>query len=186
MLTRSESNPILAKAKASLAKKPSIQRGSWLDDAVELAWFFVALDRAPEARELCEFISERAVFANDYDTWTFAADAIVLEARLARLDGDAAKQRELIARIVEHPALAEMPKNDFQTWVAQSDKLKKAREEKSRKWACIALYGCCSSCAYFLETAGAGFYYDTWVDRRELQDRLAAAIAELRKRLTPR
>jgi len=52
VLLEDDGNKLVAKTKATLAKKWNVTRVDSLEGAVNLAWFLVALHREKEAREL--------------------------------------------------------------------------------------------------------------------------------------
>jgi hypothetical protein len=159
VLLGEDGNKAVARAKASLAKKWSLTRAETLGDAVQLAWFSVALGRLDEARELAEHIAERVTFTGDYNVWTPVANAIALAARLARERNDEPRRASLIARLVEHPALAKMPREAFVKWVADSDKdIRSAEVEPSQKWALHGFARGCARATYFRETSKEGSY----------------------------
>ncbi len=92
-LTSAEPHPYLAKIKPGVAKRFSLTRMEPLYEAVDLAWYLVALGREREARSLVDDIAAGAAFNGNYNTWSPAANAIALAARLARLAGDEPRRR---------------------------------------------------------------------------------------------
>jgi len=185
-LLATDDNAFVAAKMASVGKAFKWTRRASLSDAVHVAWCLTALDR-PTARALADEIADRITFAGDYDVWSPAANAICLAAMHARRAGDEVRRQALVARLVEHPALAVMPREAFVSWIASGPKsLARGLDEKSKKWACESLASACIDSAYFLETAGAGFYYDGWIDRGALQDTLDKATSALAGRLAAR
>lgn len=184
VLLSSENNKVLGRAKAALAKKWSLTKGDTLFDAVYVAWFHVALGRSDEARELCDHVAETVVFSGDHNVWSPASGLIALSARLARLAGDEARQATLIARLVETPAVAAMPREAFLKWIAEADKdIRSAEVDPSQKWACQGFARGCARAAYFRETAAAIPYDPGTVDPEALERTIATGLDGLRAHL---
>jgi len=183
-LTSAEPHPHLAKIKPGVAKRFSLTRMEPLFEAVDFAWYLVALGREREARSLVDDIAAGAVFSGNYNTWSPAANAIALAARLARLAGDEPCRSALVGRLVEHPALATTDKPAFDAWLAGcAKKVDNARAEGSQKWACHQASRGMQGAAYLRETLGAGFYYDAWTTAAALDAIIDGGIALLRERL---
>ena len=109
-LLEDDGNKAVARATVALAKKWSLTRKESLADTARLGWFYVALGRDREARELAEYVCERVAFTGDLEAWAAASQSLVLAARLARLRGDDAHRASLVARLVEHPSFAATPR----------------------------------------------------------------------------
>ena len=181
-LTTAEPHPYLAKIKPGVAKRFALTRMEALYEAVDFAWYLVALGRDDEARCLVDDIAAGATFNGNYNTWSPAASAIALAARLAR--GDEPRRSALVGRLVEHPAFAVMDRPRFEAWIADdSKKVADARAEASQKWACHNASRAAMDTGYFRETLGAGFYYDEWTSAGALEEIIAAAIVLMRERL---
>jgi hypothetical protein len=184
VLVSEEYNKSLARAKASLAKKWSLTRIESLADTAQLGWFLVAVGRDDEARELVDHVSDRVFFSGDQDLWSPASHAISLAARLARQRNDEARRASLVARLVEHPAVASSPRAAFVKSVADADKdVRSAEVDPSQKWACHGFARGCARAAYFRETAAEGVYEpgDLVVDA--LERTIAEGLAGLRVHL---
>jgi hypothetical protein len=184
VLLGDEGNKYLARTKAALAKKWSLSKPDPLLDAVYVAWFHVALGRNAEARELADHIADRVVFSGDHNVWSPASSAIALGARLARLAGDEARSASLIARLVETPAVAAMPREAFVKWIAEADKdIRSAEVDPSQKWACQGFARGCARATYFIETAAAISYEPGTVDPEALERTIATGLDGLRAHL---
>jgi len=171
-----ERSRLVARAKASLAKKWSLTRAESLADAVQLAWFLVALARDEEARELVDHIADRTSFRGDHDLWWTASYAISLSARLARLRDDEARRASLIARLVEHPA--------FVRSVGEAEKdVRSAEVDPSQKWALQGFARGCARAAYFRETAAAAAHEPGVVVVDALERTIAEGLDGLRAHL---
>ena len=72
-LLEDDGNKTIARTTASLAKKWSLTRKESLVEAARLGWFFVALGRDREARELAEHVCERVAFSGDPEAWSAAS-----------------------------------------------------------------------------------------------------------------
>ena len=183
-LTAAEPHPYLAKIKPGVAKRFALTRMEPLYEAVDFAWYLVALGREGEACSLVDDIAAGAAFSGNYNTWSPAASAIAVAARLARLSGDEPRRSALVGRLVEHPAFAVMDRPRFEAWIADdSKKVADARAEASQKWACHNASRAAMDTGYFRETLGAGFYYDEWTSAGALEEIIAAAIVLMRERL---
>ena len=181
VVTSEEHNKSLARAKTSLAKKWSLTRTESLADAAQLAWSLVALGRSGEARTLVEHVSSRVVFTADPDAWWAAASAIVLAARLARLEGDEPRRASLVSRLVENPAVASSPRDALVKAVAIADKdIRSAEVESAEKWACQGFARGCARAAYFRETAADIAYEPGTLDLDALERTIAEGLAGLR------
>ena len=184
-LTAAEPHPYLAKIKPGVAKRFSPSRMEALYEAVDFAWYLVALGREREARSLVDDIAAGATFTGNYNTWSPAASAIALAAWLARLSGDEPRRLALIGRLVEHPAFAAMDRPRFEAWIADdAKKVADARAEASQKWACHNASRAAMDAGYFRETLGAGFYYDGWTSTGALDEIIEATLAVMRGRLS--
>lgn len=184
VLVAEEHNKSLARSKASLAKKWSLTRMESLVDTAQLAWSLVAIGRAAEARELVDHVSDRVTFTGDHNVWSPASQSIALAARLARLSDDEARRSALVARLVEHPAVAAMPREAFLKWVAEADKdIRSAEVETAQKWACQGFARGCARAAYFRETAAEAKYEPGTVDPEALERTIAEGLLGLRAHL---
>jgi hypothetical protein len=183
-LTAPERHPFLAKIKPGVAKRFSRSRMEPLYEAVDVACYLVALGRDAEARGLVDDIAAGAVFAGNFNTWSPAANATSLAARLARLAGDELRRSTLVQRLVEHPAFATVDRPAFDTWMGSyATELERARSETSQKWACHRASRAVQGSVYFRETLGAGFYYDTWTTPGAIDAVIDDGISLLRERL---
>jgi hypothetical protein len=183
-LVSEEHNKYLARTKASLAKKWSLTRSESLFDTAYLGWFLVALGRDGEARELMDYVAERIVFSGDHNIWSPASAAITLAARLARQAEDEARRAALVARLVEHPATAVMPRDALIKWVAEAQKdVRSAEVDPSQKWACQGFARGCVRAAYFCEMAAESTYDASIIDVAALEHTIAEGLAGLRAHL---
>ena len=180
-LLEDDGNKAIARATAALAKKWSLTRKESLVDAARLGWFFVALGRDREARELVEHVCGRVAFDRDPDVWSAASQSFVLGARLARLRSDEASRSSLIARIVEHPAVATAPREALVKALAEADKdIRSAEVESAARWALEGFARGCARAAYFRETAEEGAYEPGTVDVGALDRTIDEGLSGLR------
>jgi hypothetical protein len=178
-----DGNKAVLRAKTALAKKWSLTRAETLADAAHLAWFFVALGRDEEARELADHVAERVTFTGDGSVWTPAAHFLALAARLARLRGDEPRRASLVARLVEHPAVASSPPEALARALGEPGKdIRSAEIEASQKWALQGFARGCARAAYFRETA-AEAYGAAAIDVDALEHTLEEGLAGLRAHL---
>ena len=178
VLLGDEGNKSIARAKGAVAKKWSLTRADSLEGAVELAWFLVALGREDEARELVDSIVEGVTFSDDPKVWSPVANAIALAARLARRRADEVRRASLVARLVEHPAVA---REAFAKWLAEAQKdLRSAEVETAQKWACQGFARGCARAAYGRETAAERAYEAAAIDVAALELVIAEGLAGLR------
>lgn len=185
-LTATEPNAFVARIMSSLAGKWSVTKMDTLFESSRLAWHLHALGRDELALALCTEVTGAVAFDGNFNIWTPVAAMLCTGARLARLRGDEAKRAAFIGRIVEHPAFAEMPRDRFDAWLAIDGDIAQGVAETSKKWACHRLAGALTTDGYFRETAGAGFYYDAWVDVGARDKRIASTFSALRERLEAR
>ena len=179
-----DANKNVARAKASLAKKWSLTRTESLHETAHLAWYLVALGRSGDARELVDHVADRVVFDGDHDAWSSASNAIALAARLARETGDEARRAALIARLVEHPAVAAMQPGALAKWLADADKdVRSAEVEPSQKWALQGFARGCARATYIRETAAEGAYGSAAIDIDAREHTIAEGLAGLRAHL---
>lgn len=170
-LTAKEKHPVLAKAIASLAKKYSPKKMQPLFDVVTVGWLLVGLGRGDDARAFMDEVADPIAFTGNFNVWTPVSQAICLSARLTK---QAARKKALIARIAAAPALAEMGRKDFDAWLQREvDDLTEAVKPLE---IAHALRGVC----YFEQTAGQGFFYDAWADRKALTAQIDGAVERLR------
>jgi hypothetical protein len=182
VLLGDEGNPSIARAKTPLAKKWSLTRAETVDEAVQLAWFFVALRRDGEARELVDHIVDRITFSGDASVWSHASNVIALAARLARLRDDQARRASLVARLVEHPAVT---REALARALTEPERdVRSAEVESSQKWACQFFARGCARAAYFTETETEGGYPPGAIDVTALESTITEGIAGLRAYLT--
>ncbi len=181
VLLEDDGNKLVAKTKATLAKKWNVTRVDSLEGAVNLAWFLVALHREKEARELAELIGERVVFGGDIAVWAPAASCIALAARLARLQNDEARRASLLARVVEHPAVAGLDREALVKWIAVAGKdVRSAEVDPSQKHALEGFARGCARATYVRETAAEGGYPDGVVSIEALETTIDDGLQGLR------
>lgn len=173
-----EKNPTLAKWAKALQQKYSPKKMDPLFDAVDFGWGLLALGRKAEAKALMTEISSAIVFSGNFNVWTPTAHAICLLARLST----PAQRKKAIARVVEHPALAEMGESGFLEWVEREVRTLSAAIEDPKSRA-GALARALQAVDYFAQTAGNGFYYDRWIDVAGLETTIQAGLKELGRRL---
>lgn len=184
-LAGAEPHPYLAKIKPGIASRFALTRMEPLFEAVDFAWYLVALGREGEARSLVDDIAAGVTFTGNHNIWSPASKAITLAAQLARLAGDEPRRSALIGRVVEHPAFAELDRPRFDAWIADdAKKVSDARVEPSQKWACHKASRAAMDAGYFRETLGAGFYYEGWTSTGALDEVIDAALAVMRERLS--
>ena len=181
VLLEDDGNKLVAKTKATLAKKWNVTRVDSLEGAVKLAWFLVALHREKEARELAELVGERVVFGGDIAVWAPAASCIALAARLARLQNDEARRASLVARVVEHPAVAGLDREALVKWIAVAGKdVRSAEVDPSQKYALEGFARGCARATYVRETAAEGGYPDGVVSIEALESTIDDGLQGLR------
>lgn len=180
-LLEDDANKLIAKTKATLAKRWNIARAESLEGAVQLAWFMIALHREKEAREVTEHVAERVAFGGDLAVWAPAANAIALAARLARLQNDEARRASLVARVVEHPALAPLDREALVKWIAVAGKdVRSAEVDPSQKHALEGFARGCARATYLRETAAEGGYPDGVVSVEALETTIDDGLQGLR------
>lgn len=183
-LLGADKHPVVAKAKATLAKTFKPTRAGAIDSGVTIAWYLLALGRGDEAASLARSIASVVSFTGNHALWSPAAGAICLAARLARIGKGEAQAAAHIARLVEHPALAMMTEVALRDWVAKADRsLAEARAAKLATSARNRAVAAARRACYFRETAGHGFYYDAWIDTAHLDRTIDGALGVLRERL---
>ena len=181
VLLEDDGNKLVAKTKATLAKKWNVTRVDSLEGAVKLAWFLVALHREKEARELAELVGERVVFGGDIALWAPAASCIALAARLARLQNDEARRASLVARVVAHPAVAGLDRDALVKWIAVAGKdVRSAEVDPSQKYALEGFARGCARATYVRETASEGGYPDGVVSIEALETTIDDGLQGLR------
>lgn len=184
VLLLDEGNKTVGRAKASLVKRWSLTKAETLFDTAQLAWFFVALGRNAEARELAENVAERVVFAGDANVWSAASNSISLAARLARANGDEPRRVSLVARLVEHPPVAKAPREALLKAVADATKdIRSAEVDPSQKWTLQGFARGCMRATYFRETAADGAYEEGVLDVQALEHTIDEGLAGLRAHL---
>lgn len=184
VLLTKDSNKLVGRIKARLAKSWSLTRMATLFEISHLAWFLVALERSEEAGLLVDRVSDGVTFTGNHNIWSPASNSISLAARLARQLGDEVRRAALIARLVEHPAVASMPRAGLLDWVAKADKdLRAAQVETSQKLAREGFARACARATYFRETAAEGAYEADVIDVEALDRTIAEALAGLRPHL---
>jgi hypothetical protein len=185
-LTGKEPNLIVAKAKAALAKKYKPSRSACIDDGVTIAWYLVALGRFAEAASLAHKLATEPALEKHNEAWYQATYALALSARLARRAKKPKEAAAAIARIAANPSVTDgCSEKDFRKWVAQdAEHLADARTETSPAWRRIGALAALQDASYFRETAGHGFYYDAWVDTKQLDRLIDESLAFLAENLT--
>ena len=180
-LLEDDGNKTVARAVEALAKKWNLTRKDSLEGAARLGWFYVALGRDREAFELVEHVCERVAFSADADLWLAASQSIVLAARLARVHGDEPRRARLIARLVEHPAVATTSREGLAKSLSDADKdIRSAEVESAAKWALEGFARGCARAAYFRETASDGAYEPGALDAVALDRTIEEGLSGLR------
>lgn len=180
-LLEEDANKTVTRTTAALAKKWSLTRKESLADAARLGWFYVALGRDREARELAEHVSERVSFGGDLEVWSAASQSIALAARLARLRGDESHRASLVARLVAHPSFAPTPREALAKSLADATKdIRSAEVESAAKWALEGFARGCARAAYFRETAAEGGYEPGSLDVAALDATIEEGLSGLR------
>lgn len=180
-LLEEDGNKTVARTSAALAKKWSLTRKESLTDAARLGWFYVALGRDREACELADHVCERVAFTGDLEAWAAASQSIVLAARLARLRGDDARRASLVARLVEHPALAITPREVVAKSIADATKdIRSAEVESAAKWALEGFARGCARAAHYRETAAEVAYEPGVIDLAALDAIVDEGLSGLR------
>jgi len=180
-LLEEDGNKAVARATVALAKKWSLTRKESLADTARLGWFYVALGRDREARELAEHVCERVAFTGDLEVWAAASQSLVLAARLARLRGDDAHRVSLVARLVEHPAFAATPREVVVKSISDATKdIRSAEVESAAKWALEGFARGCARAAYFRETAAEAAYEPGVIDLAALDATIEEGLSGLR------
>jgi hypothetical protein len=176
-----EPNALVAKAKRALAKKLSLTRMGSLFGLVEIGWYLAALDRAEETCALLEEVTDTIAFTGDYNIWTPVGEAICLSARCTP---SAARRKQLLARLVKNPALGKIGSREHLKMVLghSSQLIEQARAARA-KTACTLIAQGLQGLSAFEQTAGLGFSYDAWLDRKGLTEEINHALAELKCRL---
>ncbi len=178
-----ELQPYLRKVMASLGKRLSLTRMAVLFEIADLAWYLTALERHADAASIVDYLG-LVPFTGNHNLWSPASLGLSLGARLARLAGQPARRAALVGRLVENPAYATVQRVYFEQDLARVVlEIDRARAEKTQKLACRQLARALGRVTYFRETAGHGFYYDTWLDTAAVDAQLDRGLVELRARL---
>lgn len=93
-----ETNKVLASAKASLFKKFSWTKSQSLFDALRLAQLLVLFDKEDEALEVCRTLG-RLEFTGNFNQWSPIEKALALQSRLLRQQGKANEAEACLKRI---------------------------------------------------------------------------------------
>jgi hypothetical protein len=180
-LLEEDANKTVTRTSAALAKKWSLTRKESLVDAARLGWFYVALGRDREARELVEHVCERVTFTGDAEVWAAASQSIAIAARLARLRGDDEQRASLVARLVAHPAVVAGSREVLIKALAEPTKdIRSAEVESAAKWALEGFARGCARAAYLRETAAEGAYAAGVIDVAALDATVEEGLAGLR------
>jgi len=180
-LLEDDANKLVAKTKATLAKKWNVARAESLEGALQLAWFLVALHREKEAREVVEYVAERVPAGIDPAVWAAAASCIALAARLARVQNDEARRASLISRVVENPAVSPLDRDALVKWIAVAGKdVRSAEVDPSQKHALQGFAQGCARATYVRETAAEGAYEDGVVSIEALETTIDDGLQGLR------
>lgn len=180
-LLEDDGNKTIARTVQALAKKWNVARKESLEGAARLGWFYVALGRAREAFELVEHVCERVPFSADAEAWASASQSIVLAARLARVHGDEARRARLVARLVEHPAVAATSREGLAKSLSDATKdIRSAEVESAAKWALEGFARGCARAAYFRETAAEARYEPGILDVAVLDQTIEEGLSGLR------
>jgi hypothetical protein len=185
VLRGEDDNKAIARACASLVKRWNVTKKETLLDTSDLAWFFVALRREREARELVDHVADRVLAPGDDPAAWFAASLMIaLAARLARESNDEPRRASLVARLVAHPAVPLAPADALLRALADANKdIRSAEVEPSPKWACQWFARGCGRATYFRETAAEGGYAPGTVDVDALERTVSEGLAGLRAHL---
>ncbi len=185
VLRGDDDNKPIARACASLVKRWNVTKKETLLDTCDLAWFFVALRREREARELADHVADRVEGPGaDSAAWGAASLIIALAARLAREAKDETRRASLVSRLVAHPAVPLTPRDALVKAVAEANKdIRSAEVEPSTKYACQGFGRGCARATYFLETVAEGAYEAGTVDVAALEGTLGDGLAGLRAHL---
>lgn len=180
-LLEDDGNKTIARTCDALAKKWNLTRKDSLEGAARLGWFYVALGRDREAFELVEHVCERVAFSTDAEVWSAASQSIVLAARLARVHADEPRRARIIARLVEHPAVASTSREALAKSLSDADKdIRSAEVESAAKWALEGFARGCARAAYFRETAAEGTYEAGAIDVAALDRTIEEGLSGLR------
>ena len=180
-LLEDDGNKAIARTTAALAKKWSLTRKESLEGAARLGWFFVALGRDREARELVDHVCERVTFSGDQEVWSAASQSLTLGAHLARLRNDEPARSTLVARLLEHPPVAAMSPEVLAKALADATKdIRSAEVESAAKWALEGFARGCARAAYFRETAAEGAYDPGTIDVGALDHTIEEGLSGLR------
>jgi hypothetical protein len=93
-----ETNKVLASAKAPLFKKFSWTNSQSLFDALRLAQLLLLFDREEEALEVCRTL-ERLEFSGNFKLWSPVEKALALHSRLLRKKGKLKEAEACIKRV---------------------------------------------------------------------------------------
>lgn len=93
-----ETNKVLATAKAQLSKKFKWNNSQSLFDALRLAQLLVLFDKQDEALEVCRTLG-RLEFTGNFNLWSPVEKALALQSRLLRKQGNTQEAEACLKRI---------------------------------------------------------------------------------------
>lgn len=134
-----EENTFVKKYKISLSKRLSLSRTKELFEAVDLAFYLVALDRQPEALSLVSFLSNNIEFPENYNIWSPVGYAICLQIRLHRMANDLVAASQCLNLIRLHPVYVVDVSQSQQLLERFRSQLELIYAQRSSKWSCQSL-----------------------------------------------
>lgn len=186
-LSKPDKNPFIAKKQATLAKQfTSWKKSKALQDANHLAWYLHGAGQPKAARSIVDEIADNVVFAQNYNVWGPAADAITAASKFAREAKDPKRSKQLMARIVEVPAYATTSDRTFIVGVVERSRkyLGLAAAEKRADKGCFQAANALTTLVYFAETLRqGGFHYEAWLSHQEIESMIAEAVEVIATRL---
>jgi hypothetical protein len=180
-----ETDPFLAKFKASLSKRLSLSRMETLYEEVDLAVYLTAKHRETEALEVASFLPAHLVFSGNYNLWSPVASALTVATFLLGRAGEAATASALRARLREHPAHANRERAYYRDELenALPTQLDKGWADSSKKWACHLLARGCAKAIFWRETNHPGFHHHGFYDNAVVDRLIALGLERLSDRM---
>ena len=180
-----EPNKYLKRFKGSLQRRFRLTRSNELFEAVDLAYYLLALDRHEEALEIVSFLSNAVEFNGDYKIWTPVGCAIILESRLHRLLGNPGARKATLEKVIMNPYRTPLKKEELSRLIAEGiQDLGAARREKSQKWSCHILSRALMSLCFLSETSEWGFEHSQTYDNKDIESLMDEALQLLKERLS--
>ena len=187
VLKKPDKNPFIAKKQAALRKSlTSWKKGTALQDAIELAWYFYAAGNAKVARSIVDEIVDNVADTDNFNVAHALQGAICAAARFAREAKDKTREKQLIARAVRNPEFSDdrAGRGFFREEIARNkEQLVHAPNEKRAETGCVYAANSLARFVYFAEMVRAGAIPTKWVARGELESMIDEAFEVIATRI---